>query len=352
MRRRGGVGAWGRGGSILLLCEMTSYLLAFCEVRRPDGVDYTDILGRRLSRLALGTVQLGMVYGINNRTGQPSGGEVTRIFDAAFEGGITVLDTAYAYGNSEQVLGTTLAELRPPEELTIVTKLKPLPAEEMTLEDLRAEVEESLETSLRRLRQDRIPIYLLHRAEHLTAREGAIVDHLLRLRDQDRIGHLGASIYTPEQAETALAMEGIEAIQVPFNLFDPRLLRSGFFERARDRGVAVFVRSVFLQGLIPMAPENVPEALGDVLPFKRILDEFCERDGRSAAELALQFVLAQTRGSSLVVGVERSSQVRENLRLFEAPPLPDALVEEIPRRLNGLPEHILNPSFWKELLSR
>ena len=309
-------------------------------------MDHTQVLGLRLSRLALGTVQFGMEYGVNNRTGRPSKAEIARILSIAFEGGISLLDTASAYGDSEQVLGTVLSELSTPEDLIIVTKLKPIPADAMTLGELRTEVEESLETSLRNLHADRIPIYLLHRAEHLTVRGGAIVDHLLRLRSRGRIGHLGASIYTPQQAEAALATDGIEAVQVPFNLFDHRLLRSGFFDRARDRGLAVFVRSVFLQGLIPMDPEEVPERVREVLPFKRALTQLCKETGRSPAEMALQFALAQRGISSVLVGVERTLQMREDLRLFEASPLSRATVEEILSRFAEVSEYVLNPTFW------
>ncbi len=80
------------------------------------------------SRLTLGTVQLGLPYGIANQTGQPDYRTSLEIVAAALEGGINSFDTASSYGNGEQVLGQALAELRATDAVRITTKCPPIGA--------------------------------------------------------------------------------------------------------------------------------------------------------------------------------------------------------------------------------
>jgi aryl-alcohol dehydrogenase-like predicted oxidoreductase len=312
-------------------------------------MEYINTLGFPCSRLVVGTVQFGMPYGINNRTGQPSRSDVKEILSVAFDGGVNVLDTAYAYGDSEAVIGEVLASLSPPQDLVIVTKLRPIPVDQrFTATELRAEVEASIHSSLERLRVETIPIYLMHRAEHLTAFGGSIVEELLRLRELGLVQHIGVSIYTAQQAEQALDTEGIEAIQVPFNVFDQRLVHSGFFDGAAAQGVAVFIRSVYLKGLVVMDIGDVPDGLKDAVPFKGQLNHICSRFGRTVVETALKYPLSLSQNTCVLTGVEQLSQMTDNLALFDRPALPKEMVSEIQAAFGEVPVRILNPSLWPE----
>jgi aryl-alcohol dehydrogenase-like predicted oxidoreductase len=58
-----------------------------------------------MSKLILGTVQFGLEYGVNNQKGIPSSNEIKKILDFAFKRKINILDTAEAYGNSQERIG-------------------------------------------------------------------------------------------------------------------------------------------------------------------------------------------------------------------------------------------------------
>lgn len=311
-------------------------------------MEYSNVLGLDLSRLALGTVQFGMDYGISNRTGQPSKKEIQDILSLAFEAGVNLLDTAYAYGDSEEIIGEMLNLYQQGDKVVVVTKLKSLD-NDLPLSTLQAEIKESIYTSLRRLRLESIPIFLLHKPEHLTAYGGAIVEQLLRLREQGIIRHIGVSIYTPQEADIVASMDAIEAVQIPLNVLDQRLIRSGFLSLAKSRNIAVFVRSVFLQGLILMDSSDVPEQLKAVLPFKKELYEMYIRSGRTVAEIALKFCLGQQGVTSVLVGIDNAAQMKQNISLFATDPLDSELESEILERFTSVPEYIINPSVWKSL---
>lgn len=73
-------------------------------------------------RLALGTAQFGMRYGVANRVGQVPAGEARRILERARTAGMDTLDTAAAYGASETLLGSVGVA-----DWIVVTKLPPCP---------------------------------------------------------------------------------------------------------------------------------------------------------------------------------------------------------------------------------
>jgi len=310
-------------------------------------MEYIEMLRYKISRLILGTAQFGMNYGIANKTGQPSKAEVRKILSTAFHGGINALDTAYAYGKSEEILGEMLWNYPKRNEIIIATKLAPIESSlEREESAIRQKVTESLFTSLRRLRLDSIPIYMLHRADHITFCKGAIMDTLIRLRKRGLIEHIGVSIYTPEEANLALSTEGIDVIQVPFNVFDQRLKRNGFLSLAKSKRVAVFARSVFLQGLILMDIVDVPKHLQEIIPLKKELSRICDKAGRTIKEVALKFPLVQEGITSILVGVDNVTQMEEDLVIFDRPPLNNATINQIQECFQDVPEYLVNPALW------
>jgi len=310
-------------------------------------MEYAEVLGYKMSCLMLGTAQFGMNYGIANKAGQPSKAEVQKILSTAFYGGINALDTAYAYGEGEEILGEMLWNYPKRNEIITATKLAPIEiSPEIEENAIRQKVEESLFTSLRRLRLDSVQIYMLHRAHHITFCKGAIIDHLVRLKERGLIKHIGVSIYTTEEANLALSTEGIDVIQIPFNVFDQRLKRAGFLSRAKSKKVAVLARSVFLQGIILMDIKDVPKHLQEIIPFKKKLSHICDKAKRTIKEVALKFPLTQEGISSIVVGVDNAIQMEEDLVIFDRPPLSIATVNEIQECFHDIHEYLVNPSLW------
>lgn len=292
-------------------------------------MDYKEILGLKISDFTLGTVQFGLDYGIANKSGKPSEDEVMEILGAASEAGINTLDTAHSYGDSEELIGGFGGDF------VVVSKLP-------SLEGI-SEVEGVVRESLERLGVSKIPIYMLHRAVDMSS---DLLKELLRLKDEGLIGHVGVSIYTPDEAMSALETDGVDAIQVPFNVFDRRLVRSGFLAKAEEKGVAVFARSVFLQGLLLMDDEDVPENIKDAIPYKHKLAVICEKFGRTLPEVVLKYPLSQEGITSVIFGVDNLSQLKDNLAVIESPALEDALIDEIREAFLDVPDHLVDTSLW------
>jgi aryl-alcohol dehydrogenase-like predicted oxidoreductase len=292
----------------------------------------------RLSRLMIGTAQFGQPYGVANRTGPPNDAVVRSLLAAAAEAGVNCLDTAAAYGASEEVLGRALAELGLRDRFVVVTKVRPNPADADA-------VVASVNQSRRRLGLERLPVVLFHRGDDFRH-----LDALLRLQAEGVIGHVGMSCdHSPAKAGELLASGLLAALQLPANVFDRRHQQAGLFRAAAARGVAVFVRSVYLQGLLVMPDAAIPPALAAVRPARRQLEALAGEAGMSLAELALRWMLSQPGVTSVLTGVETLEQLRANIAMAGRGPLPPDLLAAIDAVVPELPDTVLTPALWPVL---
>ena len=294
------------------------------------------------SKLMLGTVQFGLPYGVANRTGQPSPADVRRIVETAYEGGIHCFDTAAAYGTSEQVLGQALVDLGLTDRVCVVTKVRPLNEAELADERLAEQaIEDSVANSRRLLHLERIPIVLFHRET-----DAAYLPLLAKLKDRGWLGAHGVSCDHYPEPVLGFLKQQINAVQLPGNLLDPRHLHSPVLDLAHQQGVKVFIRSVYLQGLLVMPEAEIPTALHAVIPIRRRLFELAAAAGLTPAELALRYLLSVPTVTSVLVGVETIPQIQENLALQARGPLEPDLLEQIHKTVPTLPEICITPRLW------
>ena len=298
---------------------------------------------RQLSRLMLGTVQFGLPYGVANRTGQPTYLDILKIVTVAVEGGVNCFDTAAAYGTSEEVLGNVTRELGIADQVTIVTKIRPLNPTELSDAKLAAiAIAQSVADSRRRLQQDSLPVVLFHRETD------AIHAHVLReLQTKGWVQQIGVSCDNLPGPAAAFAAAGdFSALQIPGNILDRRHQQSGIFKQAAALRVAVFVRSVYLQGLLLMPENEIPRGLRDVIPVRQQLADLADQAGMDLTELALRFLLSEEGVTCVLTGVETVEQIQRNLAIFARGPLPHDLLTAIYSTKVELSEEVLTPSLW------
>jgi aryl-alcohol dehydrogenase-like predicted oxidoreductase len=295
----------------------------------------------RLSKLCLGTAQLGMDYGINNLTGKPRFEESRAIIKTAVENGITTFDTAPAYGDSEKILGRCLKDLN--GECVLISKLPAVDGTQPPQEIARG-MRHHLESTLRRLDIARLPVYLFHRFEDIRLRDGLAVMEMNSFKTQGLLEKWGVSIYTPGQADECLEIEDLEIIQVPFNLTDKRLLDNDFLGRAKKKSKIILARSVFLQGLL--FKKDLSESLKNFEPYRQKLESAGREEGLDMTELALRYVLSFEAIDSVLIGVETLGQLKDNLRIFDKGGLSRRLLDRI-RRMGTASENIIDPRQWR-----
>jgi aryl-alcohol dehydrogenase-like predicted oxidoreductase len=297
--------------------------------------------GEKISRFILGTAQLGMDYGIANVQRQPSEESACKIIGAALEYGVNCFDTAQAYGNSEVVLGKALKRCGAEPNVKIVSKLSP------DLQPTDSEiVEQSIETSRRNLGVDQLWCLMLHRADWLDSWHKGLGQTLCRSKQEGDVRYLGVSVYTPDDARRALENADIQVIQVPCNLWDQRMLREGIFDLAKKKKKLLFVRSIYLQGLLLLSPEDVAKKLPVAKGASQKWYELAAQFGMLPKQLSISFGLSLN--VPLVIGVESIQQLNENAQLFQQAPLSADVSDGIWSGLSPLlNSEIVDPSLWQ-----
>jgi len=296
------------------------------------------------SRLTLGTAQLGMAYGVANTAGQPDLQQAVRLIAAASEGGVNCFDTAAAYGESEVVLGRALHELRLAESVVVVTKVRALTEAELAEPTLAAlAIEHSVSESRRRLGLGCLPVVLFHREL-----DAVHIDVLEDLKGRGWLRYAGVSCdHQPGPAIRLLDTNSVAAVQLPGSILDRRHQRGGVFSNAVAHGAAVFIRSVYLQGLLLMPEESIPASLRAVVPLRHGLAALASASGMTLPELALRYMLSQAGVASVVVGAETAQQASENAFWASRGPLSADLVDAVDAAVVDLPDPVITPRLWK-----
>ncbi|TVY08048.1 aldo/keto reductase [Paenibacillus cremeus] len=303
------------------------------------------------SPITLGTVQLGIPYGIANRSGQPDELRSRKILDAAVEGGITSFDTAPTYGSSEQILGQYFSEFD--SAPFIITKWGLHHGNSrLTEAELREQLDDMLKEREDRLKRCPIPALLLH-TPLMLKEYGAEITRLLRERVQEgRIGKVGVSLGVHVDRELDELREIIEddlysIVQIPLNVWDQRLIRDGALKTLQSSGKLVLARSAYLQGLLLMDTQTLPRHLAEAAPWLAELHRLAEQEGLTVAEFCFSYVRFTTGVTSVLIGAETEEQVRENLQLLQVGPLREQTRERIQRVFADVPEELITPALWK-----
>lgn len=284
-------------------------------------------------KLALGTVQFGLNYGVANARGQVSLDEAGAILRTAAAGGVDTLDTAMAYGDSERRLGEIgVAHWK------VVTKLPSIPDD---CTDVEAWVTASVQSSLSRLKVGDLYGLLLHRPDQLLSARGAALYRALRqLKADGLIERYGVSIYDPAELDALCVAHQFDLVQVPFNVFDRRLIQSGWLSRLTAQGTQVHVRSVFLQGLLLLPTHARPAEFERWAPLWAAYDRWLQDAGVTPLQGCLRYALSFAGIDRVIVGVDSERHLTEILNAADgaAPEIPDALMTDDP--------DLLNPARW------
>ena len=300
--------------------------------------------GIDISALSLGTVQLGLSYGINNADGKPSQETANAILNAAIDGGINTLDTAGAYGDSEVVIGNWLKTIAPEKRPFIVTKAAGL--DHSSLENLRKDLFGRVKTSKERLGVEQLDLLMLHHFDDYLCDKENVRTVMEELKASGQVRFIGASAYSHhDYAE--LADTGFDATQIPLNLFDWKQIENGGLKKLEQSGMMVFVRSVYLQGLVFQKPETLAPHMEFARPTLEKFQYLCKKYELTPAALALSYALSLPGVTSLVLGSEKAEQVQQNLALMDqAVELNAEQMAEIRGLFLDTPEQVLNPALW------
>ena len=296
--------------------------------------------------LCLGTVQFGMDYGVNNKK-RPPVDQSIRMLDYAVQNGVYAIDTAAAYGNAEEIVGSFLRKKTiPREKLYITTKLLPNSLDECGVDKYRQVIRDKLIQSLNLLGIDYVDGFMFHSSRY--AFEPAMIDALHEVCKEGLAIQTGVSVYAPDEAFSYLRNYKNAIIQAPYSLLDHRMKQSGLLERVAEMPKLTFcTRSAFLQGLVLMDEDHIPPHLTVAVPLIRKLREISHESNISIAAMALGYVRRESSISYLVFGIHSLEQLKENVKLFEQDTNEDVM-SIIDHTFQDIDAEIIIPSLWEK----
>jgi aryl-alcohol dehydrogenase-like predicted oxidoreductase len=287
-----------------------------------------------MTQIALGTAQFGLPsYGVANTSGCLTIAEVNRVLQCARLSGIDTLDTAVAYGRSEEVLGQIGMV-----GWKVVTKLPALPSK---CADVAGWVDAEVRGSLGRLRIDRLHGLLLHYPGDLLGPAGPeYLSALDTLKGSGLVDKVGVSIYAPEDLDSLFALRRFDLVQAPISILDQRMIHSGWTHRLACEGVELHARSAFLQGLLLM-PETVRmERFPCWSIIWQVWSDWLKQTRLTPLRACLGYALSVEGVDRVIVGVDRVAHLDEIVQEATAD------IPSPPRWPEPIDPILLNPRLW------
>lgn len=287
-------------------------------------------------KLALGTVQFGLHYGVANASGKVSQLEAELILRRAKACGLDTLDTAVAYGESESILGKLGIQ-----DWKTISKIPTVPVD---CENVYQWALDQTRQSLDRLGVSQLHGLLLHRPGQLLESIGpALYDALQSIKAQGLSKKIGVSIYETTELDALMERYNIDLIQAPLNILDRSLVTTGWAKRLHDAGVEVHTRSAFLQGLLLLSASLRPTKFAQWAKVWGEWERWLHETGQTPLQACLRYVHSLPEIDRVVVGVDTVSQL-------------DQIIEAATGELPSLPvfeplqdARLINPATWNRL---
>jgi len=287
-------------------------------------------------KLALGTVQFGLDYGISNTSGQVSLQEAFAISKLAAAENVDLYDTAPAYGNSEEVVGQ-IASL----DSLLVTKTQSITNPEIKQKDINY-IESVFQESLVQFKRDKVYGLLVHSIEDLKKTGNKLLlNWLFEKKQQGLVDKIGVSVYTAEDIDYVLGQFDVDIIQLPINVLDQRLILSGHLDKLKKMDVEIHARSIFLQGLLLMDPVDIPAYFEVYKHEFRKFHDCVSETGLTPLQISLGFVLNLKEIDRVIIGVNSEQQLEQ---IIEASKVNVTDIKW--NEMNSNDPSLLNPAKW------
>lgn len=276
--------------------------------------------------LILGTAQLSRSYGVLSQPQQQKKvRDPIELIRASALMGFSAIDTAPVYGEAEKTVG------RSGTTQMIHTKLRPS-----------NKFASSLTMSLMNLQRQHVDVMYLHDTNVLSRLDRRTRGDLLSLVPQG-VSLLGASVYDEEEFRKALDARVFDVIQVPLNLLDLRFA-GRFMELAHHQGVRVYVRSVFLQGVLLANPRELPDPVRPLAPYLRKFRGLCEGWGIDPIQGLVRFIVDRTAADGIIFGASRVGELEKIAQAMHVE-VPDEFLDEL-QEIEKPDRSLVDPRRW------
>lgn len=291
-----------------------------------------------IGKIVLGTVQFGLEYGINNKFGKPNNESIKAILDFAFEHNIRLLDTAEAYGDSQDKIGNYHKLSN--KKFNVITKFS------ANRKDLPENLTRRIAVDLKTLNIDSLYCYMFHSFNDFKLYFNVYKNEIKELKKAGIVNRFGVSIYTNNEMDELLKFNDIDLIQLPFNLLDNNNHRSSIIKKAKEKGIEIHTRSAFLQGLFFKNIKDLPHKLRVLEPYLNTINRISKSNNLKLNDLSLNYIIQQKNIDNVLIGVDSVAQLKNNIRSLSSE-IPEEVINQIDK-IDVEEINLLNPSNWNQ----
>jgi len=286
-------------------------------------------------KLVIGSAQMGMPYGLFNKKKIRSS-EIVKISKLAKKSKIKFIDTAIGYGDSEKIIGKSKLN-----KLNIITKIK---IDKIKTSKLLFWLQKKLSNSLKILNANQIYAILVHDYKDLFGKRGKIYLNFLEdLKKKKIIKKIGISIYDQAELKKIWKFWKPDIVQAPFNVLDNRLENSGWMEILKKENIEIYIRSIFLQGLLI---NDYKKILKNYNQRKYLInfEKWCLLNKLSKIEACIQYVKQFKKIDYIIVGFDNINQFKEILKIYKKKKI------KIPKTFVTNDKNLIDPRRWKFII--
>ena len=284
-------------------------------------------------KFILGTATFGTSYGVANKGIKLKKEEIGKIVAIAQSRGVDEFDTAPNYAGAETQLGEFLDQRSQPKVSSKISKENSSSAKLMLA---------SVRETLFRTRVGKLENLYLHDPDALSRKEASeTIAGLKEIIELGLANRVGVSVYSLHALLRAKeTFSGLTVFQVPENICDRRLLKSSELSDLLSQGDRLIIRSIFLQGLLVMSPEEVSLKFKGAKGSVSQLSALANSCGVLPLDLCLAYVRSIPWASGIIIGAANASQLRQAIESkVELPTDWESLIDT-------LPAEILDPRQW------
>jgi len=283
--------------------------------------------GFKVSPVALGTTEIGFVYGIGPRTVSTEE-ETEALLKRMVELGVNFIDTAHFYGLAEERIGRSGVAKK--DGVIVATKCGHIldRAEAIEPKILEEEIRKEVEESRRKLDLATLPLVMFHGGSKEQIESGLLVEIMQKLKDEGKVLYAGISTRGEEPPLAAIQTGFFDVLQLGHSILDQRMA-SRVFPAAQEANLGVVNRSVFLKGALTPAVKYLSPELNPLKEGSARAEEIARGLGIGLPALAVRFALSNPAVSTVLIGTNKLSHLESAVAAAEAGPLPKDVLAEL-----------------------
>ncbi|MEO6078095.1 MAG: aldo/keto reductase [Candidatus Andersenbacteria bacterium] len=302
--------------------------------------------GLEISRIGLGTVEIGLAYGLGNE-GPPSEQDAISLLKSVVEMGVTYIDTARGYGLAEERIGKS--GIGKNDDVVIGTKFGQFLKQEPSLHgtDLEKRIREDIDMSRKNLNKETLQLAQFHNELEDYTDLSEIIEISHKLKSEEKVQHIGIAVRGETVALSAIKSNFFDTIQLAYNIVDQRM-HDTVLKKAHEKNIGIINRSVLLKGALTPARINLPETLSQLKEHADKAEKIAKELGIDLPTLALRFVLSEQAVSTALIGTAKAHRIKSALQALEQGPLPEDVITQL-RELAITDTNQIDPGKWPQV---